>query len=281
MLRLPLETELSAACVAAAQAGLGLVRPEVMHLGNHTTVRLHPWPIVARIASGTSFDFSDASIARELIVAAHLASRDAPSIRPAPNVAPGPYFESDCAITLWQLLDGRPVASQDEEFLAARSLGVLHSALDGIDADLPSFITKVQSCETILTNPAEAPKLALDDRLFLERLYEKLSRELPKAGGAWQALHGDSHLGNVLMTNSGAIWMDLEACCVGPVEWDVVNLPEPSWSLFSGVDISALRFLADVRSLCLAVWCWAEFDRSHASKEAAICHLGELKDRFT
>jgi hypothetical protein len=30
----------------------------------------------------------------------------------------------------------------------------------------------------------------------------------------------------------------------------------------------------------VATWCWAEFDRSAATKEAAIYHLGKLKRRF-
>jgi hypothetical protein len=94
MLRRPLTTELTAATSAAAKAGLGVVTPHVLHLGDHTTVRLAPWPIVARIASGTSFDFSRESLARELAVACHLASRGAPSVRPTTTPAPGPYLSS-------------------------------------------------------------------------------------------------------------------------------------------------------------------------------------------
>lgn len=66
MLRQPLELELAAASRAAATAGLGTVTPELLHLGNHTSARLAPWPLVARIASGPSFDYSDGSIGREL-----------------------------------------------------------------------------------------------------------------------------------------------------------------------------------------------------------------------
>ena len=281
MLRQPLTTELTAAASAAAKAGLGVVTPEVLHLGDHTTVRLAPWPIVARIASGTSFDFSHESLARELAIAGHLASRGAPTVRPTTTPAPGPYLEDHCAITLWKFVDGRAVATEADEIAAAVSLQLVHRALADFDVRLPSFTTKVESCETILTNPAEAPKLGRDDRLFLEKLYATLREALNVPRGTWQPLHGDAHLGNVVIADAGAIWMDLEAACLGPIEWDVVNLPVATWSQFSGIDAALMRLFADVRSLCVGVWCWAEFDRSAATAEAAVYHLGELKARFS
>lgn len=280
MLRLPLKKELSAAAEAAAAAGLGVVEPEVLHLGNHTSARLTPWPIVARIASGTSFDFSEGSLARELQVARHLAAWDAPTVRPTTDVAPGPYLDEDCAITLWQFLVGRGVATRDDEFMAAASLRLVHSALAQLDADLPSFITKVESCELILSDPCEAQRLAERDRLFLKECYTSLRDALGRVKGTWQPLHGDTHLGNVLIAGSGAIWMDLEAACMGPREWDVVNLPAATWSEFGALDEALLRLFAEVRVLCVAVWCWAEFERSAATAEAAIYHLERLKAGF-
>lgn len=280
MLRLSLRAELTAATTVAAKAGLGFVAPEVLHLGNHTTVRLVPWPIVARIASGTSFDFSHEGLARELMVARHLASREAPTVRATTKTAAGPYLEKDCAITLWDFAEGQAVATQADEIMAAASLQRVHSALADIEAELPLFTTKVDSCKSILANPAEAPNLARSDRLLLEKLYATLRERLNKGEAAWRPIHGDTHLGNVLVSGSGAIWMDLEAACIGPIEWDVINLPASTWPEFDGLDAALMALLADVRSLCVAVWCWAEFDRSVASAEAAIYHLGHLKARF-
>lgn len=281
MLRLPLEKELSAACAAAAKAGLGAVTPELLHLGNHTSARLSPWPIVARIASGTSFDFSPRSLRRELEIGSHLAAFSAPAVKPASGLSPGPYLESDCAITLWEFVEGRPVVTSEDQLMAAASLRLVHSALAKLDVDLPSFVTKVESCETILANPLEAPKLASADRAFLEERYAALREDLRAVGGKWQPLHGDTHLGNVLIADCGAIWMDLEAACRGPREWDVVNLPVPTWSSFGALDAGLMRLFAEVRSLCLTVWCWAEFDRSAATTEAAIYYLEQLKAKHT
>lgn len=280
MLRLPLKTELDAARAVAARAGLGSVTPEVLRLGNHTTVRLAPWPVVARIASGTSFDFSDAGLERELVVARHLASRGAPAVRPAAGVPPGPYREASCAITLWAFVDGREVAGEADEMLAAAALREVHAGLVDIDIELPSFVTKVESCDAILSDPAQAPALAADDRLFFERLYADLRARIEGVSAGWPPLHGDTHMGNVLIGSAGAVWMDLEAACIGPVEWDVVNLPAATRRQFDGLDPAVMELFADVRSLCVAVWCWAEFDRGAATAEAAVHHLALLKARF-
>lgn len=281
MLRLSVERELAAAAEVAVEAGLGVVTPEVLHLGNHTSAQLSRWPIVARIASGTSFDFSPESLVRELQIACHLAAWGAPGVRPTANVHPGPYLREGCSITLWQLVAGRPATTADDALMAAASLRLIHTAIAKLDAGLPSFITKVESCEAILADPDQAPRLERRDRLFLEQCYANLRTQLNDVRGVWQPLHGDTHLGNVIVGDSGAIWMDLESACLGPREWDVVNLPSATWSEFGELDPALLRLFADVRNLCLAVWCWAEFERSSAATEAALYHLDRLKACFT
>lgn len=281
MLREALETELSATIAVAAKIGLGTVVPKMLHLGNHTTVQLNPWPIVARIASGSSFDLSGESIERELRIGRHLARRDAPAVRPVEDPLAGPYIENGCALTLWEFVDGRAADTGDDEFMAAESLRSIHSALADLNAELPSFVTKIESCEAILTNPSEATKLEWSDRSFLHEVYGNLRAELGRIEGPWQPLHGDTHMGNVLIAGSRAIWMDLEAVCIGPLEWDVVNLPAATWPQFGAVDQALMHLFVEIRSLCVAVWCWAEFERSPATQEAAIYHLRRLKNRFS
>lgn len=280
MLRQPLDVELAAAAAVAARVGLGDVTPELIHLGNHTTARLSPWPLVARIASGTTYDPADPGLERELAVASHLARQEAPTIRPADAVSPGPYHEGGCAISLWEHAIGRPVGTAADAVAAAESLQRIHIALADYQADLPPFTAKVRSCETILHDPARATALAAEDRLFLQDLHKRMCRDLSGVGGTWQPLHGDAHVGNALVTDAGAIWLDWESVCVGPREWDVGFLPPATWTAFPGIDKRLVRKLADARSFCVATWCWAEFDRSAATREAAIYHLQRLKRRF-
>jgi len=39
-----------------------------------------------------------------------------------------------------------------------------------------------------------------------------------------QALHGDASMSNLLRTDSGLVWTDLEDVCAGPVAWDIAGL---------------------------------------------------------
>jgi thiamine kinase-like enzyme len=39
-----------------------------------------------------------------------------------------------------------------------------------------------------------------------------------------QALHGDASISNLLRTESGLVWNDLEDVCAGPVAWDICGL---------------------------------------------------------
>ena len=280
MRRQPFELELAAASKAASTAGLGLVAPELLHLGNHTSARLIPWPIVARISSGPSFDYSDGSIGRELTIGNYLARRFAPSVRPADIDDPGPHFVDGCAVTFWAFVEGAPVTTEFDERMAAAALRTLHDAMADLSCELPSYMEKITSCESMLAHADVAPQLASADRCFLQDVYERVSSDLKGLGGTFRPIHGDSHVGNALMTSAGSIWMDLESVCAGPIEWDIGFLPSATWSEFNDADTSLIRTLADARSLCVATWCWAEFDRSPAAKEAALYHLAKLKRRF-
>src|SRR5438093_9280759 len=95
-----IDAELNAVKAVAAKVGLGAVDPEILRLAKHTTVRLAPHPIVARIRSAGSVDDIRESLARELAIASHLAVRAAPAVRSTAKVDAGPFLEDGCAITL-------------------------------------------------------------------------------------------------------------------------------------------------------------------------------------
>ncbi|MFE1199320.1 phosphotransferase family protein [Streptomyces olivaceoviridis] len=54
-----------------------------------------------------------------------------------------------------------------------------------------------------------SPRRAIDDR-----------------GAVEQLLHGEPHPGNVLSTKNGPLFIDLETCCRGPVEFGLAHVPE-------------------------------------------------------
>ncbi|HLK23676.1 MAG TPA: phosphotransferase, partial [Caulobacteraceae bacterium] len=89
-------------------------------------------------------------------------------------------------------------------------------------------------------------------------------------------LHGDAHPGNVMVTPAGAIWADLETACLGPLEWELTSLPPAAHAAFRPLDRDLFRRLGLLRSLTVAVWCWADVDRSPEIREAAEYHLRRL-----
>lgn len=280
MARMSVGEELAAAKAVASRLRIGPVEPVVVKLAKHTTVRLAPLPLIARVRSATCPAQAGKSLASELLIARYLAFRQAPAVRPAIGIDPGPHFENGCAMTLWELVPHCAAESEADTRMAAQALRRLHEAFEPFGGALPSFTVAIATCKDILAVQARTPELEAGNRTFLSMLYARLREELSSHTYKSVPLHGDAHLGNVLLTDAGAVWADLEAACKGPREWDIANLPETTWSEFDEIDPDLIRCLADLRSLCAAVWCWADRGRSSEVDEAAEHHLLSLKARF-
>lgn len=78
----------------------------------------------------------------------------------------------------------------------------------------------------------------------------RLRRAIPDHGAAERLLHGEPLPGNVLGTANGPLFVDLETCCHGPVEFDLAHVPENVSRHYPGVDQALLR---DCRQLLLAM----------------------------
>ena len=89
-------------------------------------------------------------------------------------------------------------------------------------------------------------------------------------------LHGACHLGHVINTERGHLWLDFDNACLGPVEWDLSCLPGEV-SMDRDIDRALMHDLRMLRRWVTAVWCWTIYDRSSEKSEAAEYHLGILK----
>src|SRR5207237_7543408 len=118
---------------------------------------------------------------------------------------------------------------------------------------LPSYADRIEECAARLRRPVALPALAEDDRRFLLRAYERLSRCLAELSLGRAPIHGDAHLGNVFITPAGPLWTDFEAACLGPREWDVAAAPHPA--AFPPLDSKLYAVLVDIRCICVVVWC--------------------------
>ena len=272
--------ELEAVAGVAAELGVGPVTPVVVSLAKHTVVRLAPLPLVARVRSTVGLGEARADLAHEVSVANYLAARHAPVVRTARSIDPGPHVRDRCTMTIWEFTPHRAVASDADAWLAARALRQFHEAFAPFGDALPLFTAAIDGCGDLAATSKWTPSLGAGDRQFLSRLYAQLREALSGYTYRSTPLHGDAHLGNALLTKAGAVWGDLESVCSGPREWDVACLPVSTWPAFDGVDLDLTRCLADLRSLCVAVWCWADYDRSLQVNEAAEHHLRSLRTRF-
>ena len=63
------------------------------------------------------------------------------------------------------------------------------------------------------------------DRKLLGDTLRGLNQVIGERGGE-QLLHGEPHPGNVLTTKNGLVFIDLETCCRGPIEFDLAHAPD-------------------------------------------------------
>ena len=277
MERPTLEHDIAAARALARRLGLGAVAPEVLKLAHHTTLRLAPLPIVARVLSAGSFERAWPIMRKEIDVARHLAGAGAPVIAPAPEA--GPHEVETCLISLWSFVDHRAAAGDDDARAAARALREIHLALRSYPAPLAPFTGNIDHCGALLAGDAALAALAPADRDFLRARYDDLRTQLAAMNFTSVPLHGDTHIGNVMITPNGAVWADLETVCTGPIEWDLVQLAPSTRDVFGPTDPDLMALLSQLRSVTVAVWCWADSGRSAEVRAAAEYHLALLKRR--
>jgi thiamine kinase-like enzyme len=63
-----------------------------------------------------------------------------------------------------------------------------------------------------------------------------------------QLLHGEPHPGNTIRSDTGLVFVDLETCCRGPVEFDIAHAtivegapPTEVSRLYPGADVQLVR----------------------------------------
>jgi len=266
-----------AAVAVAAGCGVAATTPRVLHHSNNVVVHLAPTPVVAKVAISHHRASGAGSIAPELAVGRYLAEQGAPTVSPATILPAGPHYAGGLVLSYWDwcpndadgVVDGRAVG---------RSLAALHGALDGYPGELPPFTAHVEDAGAILA-AEPLPALPGADRAFLADLHTRLVGKLAATPVSARVLHGEVHLGNLLAADDGLRWIDFEAACVGPLEWDLTGLPDEALTAFPLVDRGLLPLLRDVRSCCVAAWCWRNPERAPELRAAAEFHLDRLRRR--
>jgi len=262
--------------VLGLSSRLGLeVSPRILKDSNNTIVYLSPLPLVAKVGTSHFRDASLEALDRELDVARHLASKGAPIVCPSAETPAGPHRIADLIVTLWQFHEDRGPPDDDGAF--GPVLARVHEALLDYPGPLPPFTAELKDVGWILQDRTRLGRLPEEDLRFLRRTHQELESILSVLRTDTRPLHGSPHSGNWLNTSIGLLLLDFETACRGPLEWDLSAMGDEALDAFSRVDRELLGPLRRMRSLCVAVKCWMDPDRTPEVGEAAVVHLRLLR----
>jgi len=270
---------INAAQVIAQEHGAKAGRPVILKDTNHTIVHLAPEPIVAKVSVEKRFRHDSSSLEREVVVTRLLAEAGAPVVRPAQTLPAGPHCMDSVELTFWEFCPHN-INDEISASEAGRALRAVHDSLNAIRTKLPAlpvFTLQIDEAAGLLRNSENVPLLPEEDRLFLCRLYESVRADIESASFNHQPLHGECHIGQAISTPSGVRWLDFEAACMGPQEWDLAALDEEGLSAYGTADPSLLALSKTARLFCIVTWCWTQPDRAPEVREAAEYHLAHLK----
>ena len=243
----------------------------VLHNSNKLALRLTPCDVFARVAHVGQ------EVAQfEVALAQRLAEAGCPAATLDPRVDPLVYLDDGFAVTLWSYYE--PVTPQVSPGDYADALERLHVGMRKLDVASPSFTDRVAEAEELVASPTLTPELADEDRELLSSTLGSVRRAIRDRGVREQLLHGEPHPGNVLNTKDGPLFIDLETCCRGPVEFDLAHVPEAVGQHYPGLD---RELLSDCRQLVLAMvaaWRWDRGDQFPSGKRAREEFLSALRD---
>ena len=245
---------IDAAISIAVRLGLAADDATVLQNSNKLALRLLPCDVFARVAP-VGYEHG----AVEVEVAQRLAKTGSPVAVLEPRVEPRGYEADGFEVTLWTYYE--PASPDISPTAYADALERLHAGMRTLDIPTPHFTDRVASAEQLVTSRDLTPELTDADREMLASTLRRLRRRISDHGTGEQLLHGEPHPGNVLSTTNGPLFVDLETCCRGPVEFDVAHVPEAVSDHYRGVDQA---LLGDCRELVLAMvaaWRWESGDQ--------------------
>ncbi|MFD7306761.1 phosphotransferase [Promicromonospora sp. NPDC059942] len=245
---------IAAATSLAASLDLPADDAVVLHNSNKLALRLTPCDVFARIAPvGQEVAQFEVDLAQRLVEAG------SPVVPLEPRAEPRVHVRDGFAVTLWTYYE--PVTPGAAPADVAKALEELHSGMRTVDLRSPRFADRVTEAEEIVADADRSPDLADADRAFLGGRLADLRRAIEDRGAVEQLLHGEPHPGNVLSTTGGPLFIDLETCCRGPVEFDLAHVPEAVCAHYPGVDPELLDECRQLVLAMVAAWRWDADDQ--------------------
>ena len=261
----------AAAMSVAAALGLAVDDTIVLHDSNKLTLRLLPSDVLARVAP------VEHQVAQfEIELARLLAESGCPVAALEARVEPRVYERDGFTVTLWTYYE--PAGPSEPSSAGyASALERLHAGLRKLDVPAPHFTDRVGQAQRLVASRDRTPALADADRELLGDTLRDLRRAIGDRNAAEQLLHGEPHPGNVLSTERGLLFIDLETCCRGPVEFDLAHAPEEVSVHYPDVDQD---LLSDCRTLALAMvttWRWDRDDQLPNGRQLGTEWLSQIR----
>jgi hypothetical protein len=191
-------------------------------------------------------------------------------------VEPRVYEHDGFAVTLWTYYE--PVSPRDfapAEY--AQALARLHAGMREIDLPAPHFTDRIAQAQWLVGNRAQTPELADTERNLLANALGSLRRAIDDRGADEQLLHGEPHPGNLLRTKEGLLFVDLETCCRGPVEFDIAHAPEEVSEHYPAVNQDLLRECRILMLAMIATWRWDRDDQLPNGRQLGTEWLSQMR----
>jgi hypothetical protein len=285
---------LAAAQAVAREHGVACDEAVRIGAGSNVLVHLKPAPVVARVMTGTAVLHDDAEqwLAREVAVAAFVAERTDLVVPPSDILPPGPHVQDGLWMTLWKFVPHDAQAPPPEPRELGRSLRGLHAALADFPGDLAPLSEVRDWLERLLAELRPSPPLTQRDIDWLRFELDALTPAVFESSLSAQALHGDASMSNLLRTDSGLVWNDLEDVCAGPVAWDISGLVasarargqsakfiEELLAAYGEPGVEGLETLFEAHTLYEVVWQAFEARRRPRAMKRAAASLAQWRER--
>ncbi len=262
----------AAAMSTASALDLKSTNAVVLHDSNKLALRLLPCDVLARVA------YVGQEVAQfEVELAQRLAETESPAGALEPRVEPRVYERDGFVVTLWTYYE--PVATGEVSPADyAKALERLHAGMRKVNVTSPHFTDRVAEAQQLVASRDRTPALADADRELLSDTLGSLRQTICDRGAAEQLLHGEPHPGNLLDTKSGLLFIDLETCCRGPVEFDLAHVPEEVSERYPDADQELVRECRALVLAMVATWRWDRGDQFPNGQRAARELLSALRE---
>ncbi|MEV4266713.1 aminoglycoside phosphotransferase family protein [Kribbella sp. NPDC049584] len=258
--------------VIASSLDLAVDDVSFLHNSNKLALRLLPCDVMARVAP---VDEQNAQF--EIDLAQQLVELASPMAALEPRVEPRAYQRDGFVVTFWTYYESvAPDAIAPADY--ADALERLHAGMRKVDLPSPHFTDRIAEAQELVANRDSTPELDDAGRELLDDALRYLRRTIVERGAPEQLLHGEPHPGNLLNTKHGPLFIDLETCCRGPIEFDVAHAPEEVSAQYPGADQDLVSVCRILVLAMVTTWRWDRGDQFPNGRQMGLDGLAELRE---